>query len=514
MSVRTESLRTGWNPLGALLVVALAAGLGVAVVAFGKLAVYGLFGFIAFCVFIRYPVLGVFATTILLLLSGLAGVIGPGGIKVAVPITVAKLCGATALLAWATNLLCQRQRWHAGWPAVLMIAFFVWSLVGILFSPNRGDLFPEWIRLGTFVGFFVMAADVLVNSEQGARKIRAYVIIVLVCGALSAGSAVRQYFTPTKYAETPEEKVDIAKLAGGAVVDAESLEGAAAIRVSGRALHSNWLALLLLCTLPLNVYGFMISKTWIGKGLVALAVLLELAALVLTFTRTGFIVGVIVVLFLVAKSLIRLTPHRIAAFGVAAIVAWFLLPDAYKERVLSFGQYTGSRSVQARVGLQEAATGYLLEHPVKGIGLGAFGFRLIEEDSMVAELMRIIVYDFDWNPLHVGVHNLYLQVGAETGLLGLALFLAFFAVTLRKLYVCEKRFEAMGRRDWQYLAASLQASLVAFLVAGVFLHALQQKIFWIVAAAAVALSFHGSVFSLDGPSAPPAPAQTDEVEAT
>jgi hypothetical protein len=58
-------------------------------------------------------------------------------------------------------------------------------------------------------------------------------------------------------------------------------------------------------------------------------------------------------------------------------------------------------------------------------------------------------------------------------------------VLMRRIYLAEVRFKADGNEEWRTLAATLQVSMVSFLLCGVFLHALQQKIWWLIAAGAV-----------------------------
>lgn len=484
MSALNATLKDRWSLWGAVLMLVLASVLGLSIVAFDKLAVAGLFGLIGFCFFLRFPVLGLYATVFLLLLSGTGGVIGAGGIHVAVPLTLAKLCGTAALAAWAANLLTRRQRWSFGWEVVLAIAFLAWALVGSVFSENRSEQLPEWLRLGTVVGFFVMGVDLLADSEHAKKRLRVYVILICLCTFLSAASAVAQYFMPSTYIESFEGKATFQET-GGAIVDPESLEGAAAIRVSGRAQHSNWLAFMLLIVLPLNVYWFSVSKEWWWKTFVVGATLVELAALVLTFTRTGFLVGFAVVVLLALKRQLRASPYRFVGLALAVVLGWMVLPSAYKERVLTFRQYTGSKSVKTRAELQGAAWKYMTENPITGVGVGGFGFLMKDEPSEAGRIMRIVVDYYDWNPLFIGVHNLYLQIGCETGAIGLGLFLTFIVVLMRHVHVAEERFKTSGEEEWRTLAATIQISLVAFLLCGVFLHALQQKIWWMVAAAAV-----------------------------
>jgi len=487
MTAFAETLRGRQSPLGAALAIVLAVGLGVTVLLYGKWAILAAVGAIAFGVFLRYPVVGLYATTALLLLSGTAGVIGAGGINVRVPITVAKLCGGAAFSAWLLNLLWRRLRWRPNWEVVLVGAFCLWCLAGVVLSANRAEQFPEWVRLATLVAFFVMTVDVLGRSAKFDGYVHGFVVLLLVCGVVSAASAVAQYFLPSAQIHSLAEH-SVLETMGKAYVDPESLNGGAAVRVAGRALHSTWLALLILCVLPLNAYWYAVCKTWQGRALVFGVVAIELVALVLTFTRTGLVVGCTLVVLLVGKNLLRTSPHRLAALAVALVASWLVLPSAYKQRVLDFSTYTTSTSVEIRMGLQKAAWDFMIENPILGLGLGGYGPSLVREETEIGQTMAMHVDYFHWNPLFMGVHNLYLQLACETGLVGLAIFLTLFAVIVRRLWQLEKRCAISGDERGRALAASLQVSVAAFLLCAVFLHALQQKIWWMIVAAAVAVS--------------------------
>ena len=85
-----------------------------------------------------------------------------------------------------------------------------------------------------------------------------------------------------------------------AFIDPEGTASGAAIRVTGGTGHSNWLAFTLLLVMPLNIYWFSTRRTRTGKFLVVAITLVEFAALVLTITRLGMVVGLLVVLVLLA----------------------------------------------------------------------------------------------------------------------------------------------------------------------------------------------------------------------
>lgn len=459
---------------------------GVAVLLLGKMALVALVGTVMFLLFIYFPVLGLYATTALLLLSGSRGIVGvvEGG---ALALTLARLCGTAALGAWIVNLLVRKIRFEFDWPVILLSSFCGWALLSSLVSPERGQVIPEWIRLVTLLGFFLLA----VNTLNSPRNLHYFLLLIMICGLIMSFFAVAQYVFPN-YQFAGAEPWQSLKMGAGdaAYIDQESLQGESAIRVSGRAGHSNWLALVILLILPLNSYWFSVAKTRKLKCFIAFMAAIEVVTLVLTYTRTGLVIGVVLGVLLLLKRLVRMTPIRLfTALGVL-VLGWAMLPNAYKERVLSPKQYTSSRSVQSRLELQKSAARYFLENPVFGLGSGGFGTQFVHEGGHTAAMMRSYVRYAGWQPVFIGTHNMYLQLGADTGAVGLALYLAFLVIMLRRLYLTERYFEMKGDTQGAAMASAIFVSLIGFALCAVFLHALGQKIWWMVAAAAVVLPLY------------------------
>jgi O-antigen ligase/polysaccharide polymerase Wzy-like membrane protein len=481
-------------PLGVVWVIFLALLLGVAILAVETTAVAALAGFMAYLLFVRRPTLGLYATTALLLLSGSAGVLGT--FRFGIPITAAKVCGLIAFLAWATHTLLYRKRLQPNLELVLLLAFFAWSALGVLYSDSRDVQLIEWSRLATLVAFFVMAVHLLDSRE----KLHTFIMLILYCGLFMAAFAVAQYFVPALQLESETAIADIGAGADKAYLDPEAVRGGAAVRVTGRAGHSNWLAMVILLILPLNVYWFMTAQSWRGRSLAVVTVGLEVLALIFTFTRTGFIVGGIILTLMLVRRLVRLTPHRLAALAVLLLMGFFLLPGGYKERVLSWAQFTGGNSVLRRIELQRTAWDMMVDNPIIGVGVGGFGPKLLETNSPVAQVSRWLVEDLDWNPIFLGTHNMYLQLGCETGVVGLSILLIFYGLLLRDLHRARLSFESSGERRGAALTSALEVSLLSFLVCAFFLHALHQKIWWMMAAIAVVIPLYH--LSLSEPGTP------------
>ncbi|MFM1921108.1 MAG: hypothetical protein RLZZ303_2742 [Candidatus Hydrogenedentota bacterium] len=475
-----------------LMIALLAVAIGVAIVAFSVYTAAALAGLLLFAFFVRYPVVGLYSTVLILILQGSWGVLSvlEEGMFA---ITPAQLIGVAALGAWLTSVVINKAPMRFNGAIYLLGGFMVWSFIGVFTSVDWGLELPHWVRMATRFALFILAVNTLTTS----RRLHWYLVIIMLCGLGMSVSAVAQYFLPNLQVATKDA---IGGIIGGvgddaAYVDRESLRGEAAIRVAGLAGHSNWLALFVLLVLPLSTYWYAMTKHTSVRVLIGFLVAFQVVALILTFTRTGLVVGLVLAFLLMSRKAVLVSPLRVFAGLFAMVFAFTVLPEAYKERVLNPRQYTQSKSVMSRIALQESATRYALENPLLGLGPGGFGIEFIKEGSETAGMMRYQVYQGGWQAVFVGTHNMYLQLAADHGLVGLGLFMAFFILMMRDLLRKERRLQAEGDTRGVAIATSLIVSLIGFMLCAVFLHALHQEIWWMVAAAAVALSLHDLKFT-------------------
>ncbi|MCC6490538.1 MAG: O-antigen ligase family protein [Candidatus Hydrogenedentes bacterium] len=471
--------RTGTlNPLLWFLVFVLGIAVAVAVLALGTNALLGVVGVILFVFFLRKPILGLYVTTAALLLAGVLA--GAGVLPYGVPSAAAKAAGGATIAAWILNTLTTGKRFHFSREVLVTFAFVAWALLGISYSMTWRMQMSEWTRLLTVAVYFVLAIHLL-NSRE---KLHTFVVLLLACGAIMSAYAIAQYFVPALQAAGETGIQSISEGADVAFIDPEGTATGAAVRVTGGTGHSNWLAFSLLLLLPLNIYWYSTMKRTRGKVLVLLTVLVELSALVLTFTRLSLAVGLVIAFVLLARRMVHLNAYRVSALAVALIVAWFVLPTAYKERVIDITKYSTSESSASRLELQSYAWQYMQEFPIVGTGLGGFGLRFYEENSPAAAMLRWMHDELGFNPLYYGPHNMYLQLGSETGTVGLLLLVLLSVFVLLDAQRARNILRAIGDTQLASLAESVTVSILAFLFCSVFLHGLQQKIWWMVFAVA------------------------------
>ncbi len=483
------------NPLLFLGIGFIAVLYAVAVTGYNVFAFAGLIGLIVFFFFVRYPEFGVYVTTALLLLQGSSGVLGVLDPDSPLAITYAQVAGAAAMGAWATSTLLGHTGFKTNAATKYLIAFCVWAFAGTILSNYAPDLLAHWARMVFRLALLILA----ISTLNTAKKINRYLHVLLVCAVLTCLVSVAQYVLPSMQLEGMNWA---SATSGGAYVDPESLDGEAAVRVSGQAGHSNWLAMTLLLLLPVNAFWFTTTKRRWARALIIAAAVLQVTVLVLTFTRTGFIIGTAVLLMLFIGGLLKLSPLRIFAMMFIGVIGITMMPDAYVKRVFSPRQYVESDSVRARIALQTAATNYAISDPVFGLGTGGFGMRFVREGNETATQMRYVVQYQNWQAVFIGTHNMYLQILADTGFVGFVFFALFYYLMFKNILAQRRKYDELGDTTGHTIVTALVISLSAFLLCAVFLHALHQPIWWMIAAAAIAIPLHNIDFRAPEDQAP------------
>ncbi|PWK91524.1 O-antigen ligase [Lentzea atacamensis] len=188
-----------------------------------------------------------------------------------------------------------------------------------------------------------------------------------------------------------------------------------------------------------------------------------------TFSRGGGLALAFAAVWLVARRGVSMravtaTVSGLAVIGLGAVV----FAGPVLERALAEKTYIAATNVDTRELRWQAAARMLADNPVLGVGPGGFRSEYpaasrnaeIDEQSPVA-------------------HNIYLEIGAELGLPGLACFLGAVALA----FVATERV-LRARADRSMLA--VQASLIAALVAATFLSEQYYLPIWSLVAVAIA----------------------------
>ena len=223
-------------------------------------------------------------------------------------------------------------------------------------------------------------------------------------------------------------------------------------------LNPNGLALMLNLMLPLCIALFLGATRPLVRALLLGIIGLDVMAVILTFSRGGFLTLTITFAIYLWKTSKRPERSWAVAALVIALVCLPLLPSSYWDRVSTISNkdsdITGSS--QARWRDMLAAANLVVQNPIVGVGVGMNALALVEERGPALDVA---------NKQLLAVHNVYLVYAAELGIPGLVLFLMLLAGCMKStLSVQGRSAGAPALRELFYLAEGVQISLIAFAV--------------------------------------------------
>jgi O-antigen ligase len=197
-------------------------------------------------------------------------------------------------------------------------------------------------------------------------------------------------------------------------------------------------------------------QRWIGLGGAGLLTVLIL----LTQSRGAFLaLGTMAMPSTLA--LVRRRPRAVLAVLAFLGTALYFAPKSFWARmqglskatsVATIGEMDPEGSARQRFTVLRTAKRIIEDHPVVGVGLGAY---------------ELAQYHYNPSLGYLDTHNTYLNVLAETGLPGLALFLAIVISVLRVVLEARSRAGRTLPVEAEMLRW-LQYALVGYMIAGVF----------------------------------------------
>ena len=396
-------------------------------------------------------------------------------------ITAAALVTAAVVLAWALGLAYSRHavalgRFPVKATVVLVGVFVVATLLGQ--SPVTSA--RETLNFVVLLALLVVATDLFMRDPDRMERILAVLVwIAALCGVLALLETLR--ILPGEFVRF-ETRFNRAALGFG---------------------QPNGLGLFLAVMIPLAAYRYGRARTRIARALYAFAAGALIIGLAGTFSRgSWFAVLAGSGVFLLSRDW-RLA-GRIWLVAVVCVVVLDLgSGGALRDTVL---RTLGDWVLEQRLALMLAGVLMFLEHPIIGVGPGGFAENL---DRFAAQVSQL--WDIQPTP-----HNAYIQMAAETGVIGLVAFVAFLTVTLWALL---KEVRRSGRETGQRHRLDLRRALlwsfatvcVAGLVVWPFAHGPGQLVM-LVAAMAYVLPRESAAELDAGEAAEPDAAEPDAAE--
>jgi O-antigen ligase len=196
--------------------------------------------------------------------------------------------------------------------------------------------------------------------------------------------------------------------------------------------------------------------------------------LVTTESRGGLLAALsTIVVALVVVRRARFGVVALAAVALAVAGLWFASSPGAWHRVTSYQDQGSGRQDLWRVARQISA-----DHPIVGVGLGNFQVQAPRYTQRPGELRYA---HFVAETPNVA-HNTFLQLSAETGIVGLVLFLTVVISCLRAAWRAGRSFDASGDSGFAALSQAIVVAIIAFMVAAFFLSMGTDPRWWVVLA--------------------------------
>lgn len=211
-------------------------------------------------------------------------------------------------------------------------------------------------------------------------------------------------------------------------------------------------------------------------------------AVVMSYARSAGLTCAVVALMLAWRH----RGHRLFPLGLFAALALAasmtpFVPETYWERMRTLGDFNSDYTLWRRLGYNLIGLDLLWQHPLFGVGPGNFAHLYMRDDYRFIPGRTLTPRV---------LHNLYLGVAVELGLIGLAPFLALLGQGLLKLRRAIRHSPVTGDSG---MAIAIMLGFIAFLIGSLVTPAQFMKFTWVMIGLAtaqaqilLAASTHGS----------------------
>jgi O-antigen ligase len=372
------------------------------------------------------------------------------------PFRLAILTGLLALLLYVADALEERSLRRVFVPTTKYVALLlVWMILSVPGSLSEGTAFD------TVFGNFIKTALMYVIAAaaiRGMRDVERLAAVYLASAAIYAAVIITRF--------------DI---------------GDGSDWRLGHLYYydANDFATLAVTAIPFGLYFLHAARNMALRALVAASLTVLTLAFVWSGSRGGFLALTAVGIFVVARYREIPLRWRLSATTLVLLVLLGAASDQYWQQmgtITSDSDYNRTGET-GRLQIWERGIGYMLGHPV--LGVGPSNFQTAEGTiSPLAERQQFGI-GVRWS----AAHNTFIQAGAELGFPGLFFFTAMLVTAFRaqrQSFRNASRSTDTGRGP--ELTRALTASLIGFLIGSLFLSLTYSEMLYTLLAMVVGLN--------------------------
>ncbi|NOH79694.1 hypothetical protein F0231_08050 [Vibrio sp. RE86] len=360
--------------------------------------------------------------------------------------------GALAGLLWHSIISRKIQMyWHPTF--TWLTVFWVLVIIGAVLSSNPGLAITYFKNIYWKIILMTFAIAWLVTSEKSVKQISS---LIIWTGMLI--SLVALYNSVNGIGIVEGSRVTIGRQLGSVLGD------------------PNDLSLVLMFPLAFAISFATTKGIGANRVLGILCLIFAMSAVIATQSRGGLL-GSVAVFGIFGLRLIR-SKMLLITIGVIALLVLFAVAGISDRQSGGAAEAGIDASAMGRLYAWEAAFKMALDNPLTGVGLNNF-------------YANYFFYSPHWDGLNHAVHSTWFGVLAETGFLGLIVFIGIIVSLMKTSRQSLKRLESSVTSPSPYLLATsvaVYAGIVGTIVSGTFL---TQGFTWplyILAALCIALS--------------------------
>jgi O-antigen ligase len=359
------------------------------------------------------------------------------------------------------------------WPTVMVAAYGMVGFTSLLYATNQAAVMYS---LSNYVKDALIAL-VIVALLKKPNQFRHVIYTLLFTGVFISSFSVHQYLTQNFLSDY------------GGFAEAEFMNIAGETndyRLSGPVGDPNFFAQVMVVLVLIGVERFMHDQNWFARILAGSCLVLSTLTVIFTFSRgaTVAMALALVLFFLIA----RLKPAQVIAVLALGILLLLFAPPTFFDRIFTIrdlfspgsGQIdlTSDRAIRGRASESLTAWSMVRQHPFLGVGLNNY-------TTLYQEYAKSLGLAPSAEPR--APHNLYLEVAAETGVVGLAAFLLMIGFAFRAIIAARRALKAAGMDDYAHMVTGFALAFVAYMLSGVFAHAAYPRYFYLMLGIAYAL---------------------------
>lgn len=348
-----------------------------------------------------------------------------------ISMTMVSIALLSSVAMWCGKMLITRKAAWRRTPLDLPVcAFVICGAISILGSPDR---FISTYNFGYLMGHYLLTYCLITQNIASVEQVKRLFRVLFLSASVTALYGFYQYLYG----------VDISQFRW---VDGEQFPDLH-VRVFSTMENPNIYAGFLVMIISIAI-GVLLTVTEWRKRVLYIGLIIGLSTcLALTYSRSGWVsfFGMLTVLGIMRNK------HFLWFLIIAPLLAIWINPMLL-ERLLSIINPVDTSSA-LRLALWESSLAMLLEHPLSGIGWGAYWLVYPAYDFFINNSETTIYH----------AHNMFLHIGAELGFLGLGAFIWLLTSMMRLTVIL---YQGCCRPDVCGVALGLCAAFVAIIING------------------------------------------------